>query len=408
MDTVHPRCAGLDVHKKTVVASARLLAPDGRTESVTRTFGTMTADLLELADWLAGLGVTVAAMEATGVYWQPVWHILEGRVELMLVNARHIKQVPGRKTDVKDAEWIAQLLQHGLLSPSFVPPPAIRELRDLTRQRAQLVRQRARVANRLEKVLESANIKLTAVASDVLGASGRAMIGRLVAGESDPDRLAAEARGSLRSKAAALRPALRGRVTEHHRFQLGMLMEQVGHLDRQVGRYSDRIAEVMGRAAGASAGPDAPAPGPGPSGPGAGPPTPREAACRLATIPGVGERSAEAIVAEIGADMGRFATAGHLASWAGLCPGNDISAGRRRSGRTTKGSVWLRTTLVQVAWAASHTKATALSAAYRRWARRLGRKKALVALAHKILRLIYTLLKGGRDYDERLPRVEAA
>jgi transposase len=398
METIHRRCAGLDVHKKTVVACARIVGPDGSVEPVTRTFGTMTADLIELADWLAEMGVTHAAMEATGVYWKPVWHLLEGRFELMLVNARHIKQVPGRKTDVKDAEWIAQLLQHGLLSPSFVPPPSIRELRDLTRQRAVLVRQRAHVANRVEKVLEDANIKLTAVASDVLGASSRAMIAELIAGCEDPERLAGLARQRLRAKIPQLRQALRGKVTDHHRFQLRMLMDQVAHLDRQIGHYGERISEVMGPDAVGR--PEAGRPEAGPS--------PAEAARRLATIPGVGERSAEAIVAEIGTDMGRFATAAHLASWAGVCPGNDVSAGKRRSGRTTKGSVWLRTTLVQVAWAASHTKATTLSATYRRWAKRLGRKKALVALAHKLLRLMYALLKGGSDYAERLPKGQAA
>jgi transposase len=397
MDTIHPRCAGLDVHKKTVVACVRRLGDGGLAVATTRTFGTMTAELLGLADWLAEMGVTHAAMEATGVYWKPVWHLLEGRFELMLVNARHIKQVPGRKTDVKDAQWIAHLLQHGLLSPSFVPPPWIRELRDLTRQRAVLVRPRAHVANRIEKVLEDANIKLTAVASDVLGASGRDMIAGLIAGLEDPERLAELARKRLRIKIPQLRLALHGRVTEHHRFQLRMLMDQVAHLDRQVGQYGDRIAEVMGRPGGGPAEAEA-----------AASPTPEEAATRLATIPGVGERSAQAIVAEIGTDMGRFATAGHLASWAGLCPGNDVSAGKRRSGKTTKGSVWLRTTLVQVAWAASHTKGTTLSATYRRWAKRLGRKKALVALAHKILRLMYALLKGNTDYRECLPKVQAA
>jgi transposase len=401
MDTIHPRCAGLDVHKKTVVACVRVVGPDGAVESVTRTFGTMTADLLELADWLAAMGVTHAAMEATGVYWKPVWHLLEDRFELMLVNAGHIKQVPGRKTDVKDAEWIAQLLQHGLLSPSFVPPRAIRDLRDLTRQRAVLVRQRAQVANRIEKVLEDANIKLTAVASDVLGASGRDMIAALIAGGEDPERLADLARQRLRAKIPQLRQALHGRVSEPHRFQLRMLMEQVAHLDRQVGHYSDRIAEVMGRPGGEAVGPGAGGDGPG-GAEAAGPPAAEEAARRLATVPGVGERSAQAIVAEIGTDMTVFATAAHLASWAGVCPGNDVSAGKRRSGRTTKGSVWLRTTLVQVAWAASHTKATMLGVLYRRWAKRLGRKKALVALGHRILVIIHKLLKDRTDYVERL------
>jgi transposase len=413
MDIIHPRCAGLDVHKKTVVACARYVTEDGVVEVLTRSFGTMTADLLDLADWLASLGVSHAAMEATGVYWQPVWHILEDHLELILVNPRDIKQVPGRKTDVKDAQWIAQLLQCGLLSGSFVPPPVIRELRDLTRQRAVLVRQRAAVANRVQKVLEDANIKLGSVASDVLGASGRDMIAALIAGRDDPEELADLARRRLREKRPELVRALRGQVTEHHRFQLGRLMEQVGHLEGQIRRYRDRIAEVMGPAqAPPAAGPEAP-PAAGPEAP----PVPAEAGARsaeaeavrrLATIPGVGEASAEVLVAEIGVEMGQFPTAGHLASWAGMCPGNDVSAGRSRSGRTTKGSVWLRTVLVQVAWAASHTKGTTLAAAYRGWAKRLGKKKALVALGHKILKVAYAMLKAGTDYVEHPPQGQIA
>lgn len=336
----------------------------------------MTAALLELADWLATRGVHHVAMESTGVYWKPVWHLLEDRFELMLVNARHIKQVPGRKTDVKDAEWIAQLLQHGLLTPSFVPPPAIRELRDLTRQRAQLVAEKATVANRVQKVLESANIKLGGVASDVLGVSGRAMIAGLIAGCADPVALAAHARGRLREKDAQLRLALQGRVTEHHRFQLRLLMQQIEQLEGLIACYALRIAEVMSPFA--------------------------LAAARLATIPGIGPRVAEAIVAEVGTDMTKFPSANHLASWAGMCPGNDQSAGKRRSGRTTKGSVWLRTVLVQSAWAASHTKETFLARAYRTWAKRMGQKKALVALGHKMLTLIYAMLKDGNDYVERV------
>jgi transposase len=386
MDILYERCAGLDVHKKTVVACVRHLGPDGKVENQTRTFATMTADLLALSDWLAASGVRHLAMESTGVYWKPVWHLLEGRFEMMLVNPGRIKQVPGRKTDVKDAEWIAQLLQHGLLSPSFVPPPPVRQLRDLTRQRARLIADRAQVANRVQKVLEDANIKLAGVASDVLGVSGRAMIAALIAGQVDPARLAEEARGALRKKIIPLRQALEGRVTEHHRFQLRLLMDQYEQLDRFISRLDARVAEVMA----AQAKPEG---GPSPF---------LEAAARLETIPGVGLRAAEVILAEIGTDMTIFPTAGHLASWAGLCPGNDQSAGKRRSGRTTKGSIWLRAMLVQVAWAASHTKGTFLSEAYRKWAKRLGRKKALVALGHKILTMIHAMLKGGEDYVERL------
>ena len=382
MDLLHDRCAGLDVHKKTVVACVRRAGPDGQAVEQTRTFGTMTADLLELADWLAAEGVTHAAMESTGVYWKPVWHLLEGRFDLTLVNARHMRQVPGRKTDVKDAAWIARLLAHGLLSKSFVPPPPIRELRDLTRQRAQLVADKAAVANRVQKVLEDANIKLAGVATDVLGVSGRAMLARIIGGEDDPAALAAEARGQLKKKVIPLRRALHGRVTPHHRFQLGLLMDQLGHLEALIGRLDGRIAEVIGPLA--------------------------RAAARLATIPGVGPRAAEVIVAEVGADMAQFPTAGHLASWAGLCPGNNQSAGRRRTGKTTKGSVWLRATLVQVAWSASHTKGTILAASYRSLAKRLGRKKALVALGHKILRIIYEMLSHQTDYVERLDPGRAA
>jgi transposase len=382
MGIIHDRCAGLDVHKKTVVACVRHVTPEGAVEKQTRTFGTMTADLLELADWLKARGVRHAAMESTGVYWKPVWHLLEATVDLTLVNARHMRQVPGRKTDVKDAEWIAQLLQHGLLSPSFVPPEPIRQLRDLTRQRAQLVAERSSVANRIHKTLEDANIKLAAVATDILGASGRAMLARLIRGETDPERLAAEARGSLKKKAIPLRRALEGRVTEHHRFLLGMLRDHLRHLEDLIGRCSARIEEALRPFA--------------------------EAEARLMTIPGIGRQAAEVIVAEIGADMSRFPTAGHLASWAGLCPGNNTSAERRKSGRTTKGSRWLRATLVQVAWAASHTKATIFGATYRKLARRLGKKKALVAVGRKLLVLAYLLLKTRVDYQEPLKTEVAA
>jgi transposase len=382
MDMIYDRCAGLDVHKKTVVACVRQLEPGGAVRREIRTFGTMTADLLELGDWLKREGVRHVAMESTGVFWKPIWHVLEGGFELILVNARHVKKVPGRKTDVKDAEWIAQLLQHGLLSPSFVPPEPIRELRDLTRQRAQLIAEKASVVNRIHKTLEDANIKLSGVATDVLGVSGRAMIAKLIQGETDPERLADEARGSLKKKVIPLRRALEGRVTDHHRFLLQMLMDHHRHLEDLIARCSARIDEAMRPFA--------------------------EAEERLMTIPGVGRQAAEVIVAEIGADMSRFPTSGHLASWAGLCPGNDESAGKRRSGRTTKGSQWLRTTLVQVAWAASHTKTTTFGATYRRWAKRLGKKKALVAVARKILVLAYTLLKLQTNYQEKLKPDQAA
>jgi transposase len=374
MDVLDRCCAGLDVHKKTVVACLRRVDAAGRVDRTVRTFGTMTAELLALADWLVEQGVRAVAMESTGVYWKPVYHLLEGRVAVMLVNPQHLKQVPGRKTDVKDAEWIAELLQHGLLRPSFVPPRPIRELRDLTRQRTQLVGDRARAANRVQQVLEDAGIKLASVAADVLGVSGRAMLRALVAGCDDPARMADLARGRMRGKVPALERALHGRVGEHHRFLLGMLLDQVEALEGLIARLDARIAEAMA-------------------------PLTAEAE-RLRTIPGVDRRAAEVILAEVGPDMGRFATAAHLCSWAGMSPGNDVSAGKRRGGRTTRGSVWLRSVLVQAAWAASRTKGTYLGARYRSWARRLGRKKALMALGHKILVLVYELLKHQADYVE--------
>jgi transposase len=382
MEILYHCCAGLDVHKETVVACIRRLGPDKQAEDLVRTFGTMTGELLELADWLAAHSVVHVAMESTGVYWKPVFHLLEDRFQVLLVNAQHIKQVPGRKTDVKDCQWIAQLLQHGLLRASFVPPQPIRELRDLTRQRSQLVGERASVSNRIQKVLEDANIKLSSVASDVLGVSGRAMIAALIGGETEPDRLAELARRRLRGKIPQLRQALKGHVTEHHRFLLRTLMDHVRHLEELIGRLDQRIEEAMSPFA--------------------------QAVDRLVTIPGVDRRAAEVIVAEIGTDMTKFPGAGHLSSWAGMCSGNHQSAGKRQSGRTTPGDRWLRQVLVQAAWAASHTKKTFLSATYHRWAKRMGRKRALVALGHKILVLIYELLTDQTTYQERLVPDQAA
>ena len=375
MDIVYACCAGLDVHKETVVVTVRRRHDSGKVEQRTRTYGTMTAQLLELADWLEAEGVTHLAMESTGVYWKPIWNLLESRFEILLVNAQHIKHVPGRKTDVKDSEWIAQLLQCGLLRGSFVPQTPQRELRELTRQRRQLVHSKASVANRIQKVLEDANIKLGSVATDVLGVSGRDMLRALIAGETDPVKLAELARRKLRAKIPALRLALRGRVTEHHRFLLGLLLDELTHLEGLIERLTGRITEVL--------------------------PTPfAEAIERLATIPGIDERAAENILAEIGVDMEVFPTAGHLASWTGMCSGQRESAGKRQSGRTRKGNQWLRTTLVQVAWAASHTKHTYLSSQYRRLAGRRGKKRALVALGHTILVIVYHVLKRQTTYAE--------
>jgi len=374
MDTLFVRCAGIDVHQANVVVCVRRADRPGPAVEEVRTFPTMTRDLLALSDWLAEHGVTHVAMESTGVYWKPVFNLLEGRFQVLLVNAAHIKQVPGRKTDVKDCQGIAQLLQHGLLKASFVPPAPIRALRDLTRQRTQLVGEKASAANRIQKVLEDANIKLAGVATDVLGTSGRAMLEALIAGVTDPEQLADLARMRLRAKIPALQLALAGRVTDHHRFLLRLHLDHVSHLEGLIGRLGAQIEGVMAPFA--------------------------EAAARLATIPGISQRVAETVVAEIGTDMGQFPTAGHLASWAGMSPGNDESAGKRRSGHTTYGNRWLRRMLVQAAWAASRTKGTYLAAQYRRLAKRRGRKRALVAVGHTLLGMVYQILKHGTTYAE--------
>jgi len=378
MQAIYPCVAGLDVHKKTVVACVRRLDGRGRISKQVKTFGTMTRDLLELGDWLTRHGVTHVAMESTGVYWKPVFYLLEGRfTELLLVNAQHIKNVPGRKTDVKDCEWIAQLLQCGLLRGSFIPPREIRQLRDLTRQRSQLVADRARVANRIQKVLEDANIKLASVATDVLGVSGRAMLKAMIQGEKDPELLADMAKARLRAKLPQLRQALLGRVTDHHQFLLRTLLEQVDSLERLIASYSERIEQEMAPLA--------------------------QARDRLQTIPGVDQRTAECMIAELGSNMDQFPSEGHLASWAGLCSGMNESAGKKRSSKTRKGSRWLRQTMVQAAWAASHTQSTYLTAQYRRLASRRGRKRALIALAHTMLGIVYHLLKKGTEYADLGP-----
>src|SRR6516225_9965910 len=377
MDTLYPRCAGIDVHKNTVVVCVRCADRPGKGFEEVRTFSTMTRDLLALSDWLADHGVTHVAMESTGVYWKPVFNILGGRVEVILVNAEHIKQVPGRKTDVKDCQWIAQLLQHGLLKASFVPSEPIRELRDLTRQRTQLIQERSAAANRIQKVLEDANVKLASVATDVLGVSGRDMLEALIAGETDPAKLAELARKRLREKLPELQLALQGRVTDHHRFLLRMHLDHVAHLEELIARLSVRIEEAVVPFA--------------------------QAQERLVTIPGVSQRVAETVLAEVGPNMEQFPSAGHLASWAGMCPGNNESAGKRRSGRITKGDRWLKRILVQAAWAASHTKGTYLAAQYRRLAKRRGRKRALIAVGHTLLVIIYHVLKQGTTYAELGP-----
>ena len=372
MDVIYPRCCGLDVHKREVVACVVTTGSDGMPSKTIRTFGTMTPDILALADWLAGHEVTHIAMESTGVYWKPLWNLLEESFALLLVNARHVKAVPGRKTDVRDCEWLAELLRHGLLSGSFVPDRPQRELRDLTRDRTSLVRERTAAANRLQKTLEGANVTLASVATDILGKSGREILAALVAGQTEAAQLAQFAQGRLREKIPQLERALTGCIGPHQRFLVAEQLAHVDFLDGAIARVRAEIAERVR--------PD------------------EDAITRLDTIPGVGRAVAEALVAEIGSDLTRFPNAKHLASWAGLCPGNHESAGQRHSGKTRKGSPWLRACLVQAAHAAARSKGTYLAAQYRRLATRRGRAKAAVAVAHSILIIVYHVLTEGTVY----------
>lgn len=378
MEVLHPRCCGLDVHKKTVVACRIVPGPTDQPVKEIRTFGTMTDDLLALAEWLAAVGVTHVGMESTGVYWKPIWNVLEERgFTLLLANARHIQAVPGRKTDVRDCEWIATLLHHGLLPSSFVPDRAGRERRELTRYRTTLIQARGAEVNRVQKTLEGANIKLAAVASDVRGVSARQMLEQLVAGTTDAAALADLARGALRDKLPELERALRGRFGPHQRF---LVAQQLAHLDALDSLIARVDAELETRL------------------------RPFARALELLdSIPGVACRTAEILVAEIGTDMSRFPSARHLASWAGMCPGNHESAGKRASGRTRKGNQWLRTALVEAAQAAGHTKTTYLGAQYRRLAARLGSAKAAVAVGHTILEIAYYLLSRDVSYHDLGP-----
>jgi transposase len=380
MQVVYERCCGLDIHKRSVVAC--LIVPgmpgsDKLPQKEIRTFGTMTEDLLGLSDWLLSNGVTHVAMESTGVFWKPIYNLLEGQFDLLLVNAAHIKAVPGRKTDVRDCEWIADLLRHGLLTSSFVPDRPQRELRELTRYRTQLIRERSTEVNRLQKTLEGANIKLSSVATDIMGVSGKHILSALIGGSTDEGAMAQLAKGRMREKIPQLQAALKGSFGPHQRFMLAHQLAMIEVLDTSIEGLSREIEERM---------------------------LPFQWALELlTTIRGVGQRTAEVIIAEIGVDMERFPTSRHLASWAGMCPGNHESAGKRKSGRTRKGNVWLRTALVEAAQAAGRCKGSKegyLSAQYRRVARRGGSNKAAVAVGHSILVIAYEMLKHHTTYND--------
>jgi len=376
MEVLHSRCAGLDVHKDTVVACARLVTDAGVTQDVA-TFATTTQGLLALSDWLSERACTRVAMEATGVYWKPVWHVLEGSFELVLANAAHIHNVPGRKTDVNDAMWIADLLAHGLIRGSFVPPGNIQELRALTRTRKQLVREQVQHVQRIQKVLEDANIKLASVVSNVVGMSGRAILNALIAGETRPERLVDLTTGRLKASRITLIEALRGRVTHHHRFLLKLHLDQVDSIRRAIESVEAEVGSIIEPF--------------------------RERVELLTTIPGVSDTVAQAIVSEIGIDMNRFPTVGHLIAWAGLCPSNDESAGKRRSTHVRKSGAWIKTILVQAAWAGSHKKDSYLHAQFLRLKSRRGPKKAIMAVAASILTAAYHMLRDGVEYCDLGP-----
>jgi transposase len=374
MELLHPHCAGLDLHKETVVACIRHMT-DGKVTTEVKTFNTTTQELMDLSDWLSSQGITHIAMEATGVYWKPVWHILsDGEFELVLANAAHVKNLPGRKTDVNDAMWLADLMAHGLIRASFVPDEPTQQMRDLLRTRKQFVRERSSHTQRIQKTLEDANIKLDSVITDIVGLSGRRMIEALIAGQTDPEALAALAHRRIHATSAELEAALRGRVTAHHRFMLQLHLDHLDAVNAAIARIDK---EVDGNVEPF-----------------------RIAIEMLTTIPGVSSLAAEVMVSEIGIDMSRFKTEGHLISWAGLCPKNDESAGKRRSNRMKKGAPWLKTTLIQCAWAASRTKGSYLQAQYLRIRSRRGPKKAVGAVAASMLTAAYHMLKDGTLYQD--------
>jgi transposase len=375
MEVIHPRCAGLDVHKDTVVACVRL-AEGAKVERHLAEFGTTTRELYRLLEWLQSFEITHVVLEATGVYWKPVWHVLEGQLDLLLGNAREIRNVPGRKSDVNDATWLADLLAHGLIRGSFVPQEPIQELRDLTRTRKQLTRERSQHIQRLQKVLEDANVKLASVVSDILGVSGRAILEAMIAGESDPRKLAKLGDGRLHATQAQLREALFGRIREHHRFMLRLHLRQIDALDESIEQLERRVAQLL---------------------------TPFDDLIeRLQTIPGIKNVTSAVLLSEVGDDMSRFPTSGHLVSWACLAPGLDESAGKRRSTRTRKGQ-WLKATLVQAAWAAVREKDTYLNAQFHRIRARRGAKKAILAVAASMLTAAYHIIQDGTTYRELGP-----
>ena len=375
MEVIYQRCAGLDVGKDEVVACIRVPDGAGGRRQEVHTYPTFSSGLESLAEWLQDHHVTQVVLEATGHYWKPIWYVLEERgLELLLVNARHVKLLPGRKTDVGDAAWLAELLEHGLLRGSFVPPAAIRELRDLTRYRKRLIQAHTAECQRIHKTLEDASIRLGSVATDVLGVSGRAMLAALVGGERDPEVLAELARGRLRNKLPQLRQALRGRFSDHHALLLRLALGHLEHLEGAIAALDTEVDRVIAPFA--------------------------RARDQLDTITGVGKRAAETIIAEIGVDMTVFPTAGHLASWAGRCPGNNLTGGKRRSGKPTKGNRWLGEVLTECAWAAARSRDTYLSAQYWRLARRIGKKKAAIAVGHSILVIAWHLLANDCDYAD--------
>jgi transposase len=377
MDVLYERCAGLDVHQQTVVACRISPGTGGRSHKEVQTFSATTDGLTELGDWLAEGGCTHVAMESTGVYWKPVYNLLEGRLTVIVANAAAIKRLPGKKTDVSDSEWIADLLQHGLVQPSLIPDRAQRELRDLTRTRTSLIDERSRSVRRLQKVLEDANIKLTGVATDIMGVSGRAMLDALVAGTTNPAVLAELAKGRLRAKREQLERALSGRMSAHHRSLVAMHLAHIDFLDEQIDQLSQETEERL---------------------------RPFEAELeRLETIPGVKRRTAEVVAAEIGLDMSPFPSAGHLASWAGMCPGNHESAGKRKTGKTRKGSKWLRRGMTESGRAAARKKGSYPSLQYRRLVVRIGPMKAAVAVGHSLLIAIYYVLTRQEPYHDLTP-----